>query len=247
MSENTVLYNRTNERKTMQISKRLQTVASFVTDGNSVADIGTDHAYVPILLAKERKITKALAMDINKGPLERAEAHIKEQGLSDIIQTRLSDGLSAFQRGEADTIIIAGMGGALTQKILEGGREVLLGVKEFILSPQSELSHFRHFLQESGYEIVKETMLKEDEKYYTIIKAIFGQMNYTKEVEFAYGKLLLEEKNSVLKDYLQKEKKTYRKIAEQLQSAASKEQEKRKKEILHKEELLQEAQQYYEM
>ena len=97
----------------MQISKRLRTVASFVTEGNSIADIGTDHAYVPIFLAKEGKITKALAMDIKKGPLERAKTHIQKQGLSDMIEVRLSDGLSAFQKGEAETIIISGMGGAL--------------------------------------------------------------------------------------------------------------------------------------
>ena len=111
----------------MQISKRLRTVASFVTEGNSIADIGTDHAYVPIFLAKEGKITKALAMDIKKGPLERAKTHIQKQGLSDMIEVRLSDGLSAFQKGEAETIIISGMGGALIQKILEEGKEVQIG------------------------------------------------------------------------------------------------------------------------
>ena len=172
----------------MQISKRLRTVASFVTEGNSIADIGTDHAYVPIFLAKEGKITKALAMDIKKGPLERAKTHIQKQGLSDMIEVRLSDGLYAFQKGEAETIIISGMGGALIQKILEEGKEVLCEAKEFILSPQSEIQDFRHFLQNSGYEIRKETMLKEDGKYYTVIKAAFGKMNYTKEIEFAYGK-----------------------------------------------------------
>ena len=139
----------------MQISKRLRTVASFVTEGNSIADIGTDHAYVPIFLAKEGKITKALAMDIKKGPLERAKTHIQKQGLSDMIEVRLSDGLSAFQKGEAETIIISGMGGALIQKILEEGKEVLCEAKEFILSPQSEIQDFRHFLQNWKDELYK--------------------------------------------------------------------------------------------
>ena len=222
----------------MQISKRLRTVASFVSEGNSIADIGTDHAYVPIFLAKEGKITKALAMDIKKGPLERAKTHIQKQGLS--------DGLSAFQKGEAETIIISGMGGALIQKILEEGKEVLCEAKEFILSPQSEIQDFRHFLQNSGYEIRKETMLKEDGKYYTVIKAAFGKMNYTKEIEFAYGKLLLKERNHVLREYLKKEEQVCKKIVEQLTAVGSKEQEKRRNELLHREELLQEAQRYYE-
>ncbi len=230
----------------MQISKRLRTVASFVSEGNSIADIGTDHAYVPIFLAKEGKITKALAMDIKKGPLERAKTHIQKQGLSDMIEVRLSDGLSAFQKGEAETIIISGMGGALIQKILEEGKEVLCEAKEFILSPQSEIQDFRHFLQNSGYEIRKETMLKEDGKYYTVIKAAFGKMNYTKEIEFAYGKLLLKERNHVLREYLKKEEQVCKKIVEQLTAVGSKEQEKRRNELLHREELLQEAQRYYE-
>ena len=105
----------------MELSKRLRMNASFVTPGNRLADVGTDHGYIPIALVQTGKVSRAIAMDINKGPLERAALHIREQHLEDRITTRLSDGMTALKEGEADTVLIAGMGGALTVHILEGG------------------------------------------------------------------------------------------------------------------------------
>ena len=111
----------------------------MVTEGSSLADVGTDHGYIPIALVQTGKVSRAIAMDINKGPLERAALHIREQHLEDRITTRLSDGMTALKEGEADTVLIAGMGGALTVHILEGGAHCLASVKELILQPQSEI------------------------------------------------------------------------------------------------------------
>ena len=103
--------------KNIQISKRLKYVADFITPGLVLADIGTDHGFIPIYMVLDGKTPKAYAMDINEGPLERAKEHILEKKLEDKIETRLSDGLNKLSGGEAQSVLIAGMGGALIIKI----------------------------------------------------------------------------------------------------------------------------------
>ena len=105
----------------MELSKRLTAVAGLVTEGASVADIGTDHGYIPIYLIEQNLSPKVIAMDINKGPLERARIHIAGYGMSDRIETRLSDGLAAVKPKEVEEMIVAGMGGGLVIHILEEG------------------------------------------------------------------------------------------------------------------------------
>ena len=140
------------------------------------------------------------------GPLERAEAHIKEAGISDIpISTRLSDGLKELKPQEADTVIIAGMGGELEIKILQEGRHLWSTIRRFILSPQSDLEKVRRFLSEEGFLIEKEAMLREEGKYYTVMSVVRGAMVYNRTIEYRYGKYLLEQKEPVLKEYLKKE------------------------------------------
>src|SRR5699024_7353656 len=105
----------------MELSKRLNAVASLVTDGYRLADIGTDHAYIPIFLVSTGKIPAAVAMDVNRGPLLRAEENIRTYGLEKRIATRISDGFAALEKNEADSAVIAGMGGLLTIRILKEG------------------------------------------------------------------------------------------------------------------------------
>ena len=140
----------------IHLSKRLTALANMVTDGNRLADIGTDHGYIPIYLCQTGKIPSALAMDIGKGPLQQAQTHIAEHGLSEQIKTRLSDGMAALQFGEADTILIAGMGGGLVMKILSEGAEKLTGKEELILQPQSEIALVREFLRVRNFQILNE-------------------------------------------------------------------------------------------
>lgn len=189
-----------------RLSGRLKLVASFVPQGSRIADIGTDHGFVPIYLAKEGRIKSALAMDVRTGPLERAAAHIKEAGILDIpISTRLSDGLKELKPEEADTVIIAGMGGELEMKILREGRHLWNTISRFILSPQSDLEKVRRFLSEEGFFIEKEAMLSEEGKYYTVMCVTRGDMVYDRAIEYRYGKHLLDQKDPVLKEYLKKE------------------------------------------
>ena len=146
----------------MELSKRLQAVAGLVTAGSVLADIGTDHAYIPIWLTESGRIRGAVAMDVNPGPLERAEENIREHGLKDHICTRLSDGFAALKPGEADCAVIAGMGGGLTVRILREGRSIVRTLKECILQPQSEIEKVRAFLLEEGFFFLREDMVEED-------------------------------------------------------------------------------------
>lgn len=157
----------------VQLSMRLSAVANMVTFSGILADVGTDHGYIPVFLAGEKRIQRAVAMDINRGPLERAREHIRQFGLEDRIETRLSDGLSALEPGEVDSIVIAGMGGALMERILQQGEAVARTAQELILQPQSEVMDFRRFLRENGYEITAEDMVFEDRKYYPMMRAVY--------------------------------------------------------------------------
>ena len=190
----------------MQLSQRLSSVASMVTAGNCLADVGTDHGYVPIYLYERKIIPHAIAMDINKGPLERAALHIAESGMKEAIETRLSDGLTALKPGEADSVVIAGMGGPLIIRILSAHPEVTESLKELILQPQSEISEVRIWLYEQGYEIVEEHMVFEDGKYYPMFKAVKNpEAEKLTDLEYKYGKISVLGEPEVLRAYLVRE------------------------------------------
>lgn len=230
----------------MQLSKRLEAVANMVSVGNRLVDVGTDHSYIPIYLCESGKIPCAIAMDINKGPLNRAREHIKEHNLQNNIQTRLSDGVTALKGGEADTLIIAGMGGGLVIKILSEGEEIISSIKELILQPQSEIEEVRRFLKDHGYIIIEENIVIDDGKYYPMMKAVKGAADYDNVLFFKYGKLLLESQNEVLKLFLEKELNTYINIEEKLLSNPNENTINRAKEIKYEIQCIREALKYYE-
>lgn len=215
----------------MELSERLQAVANLVSPCRCVADVGTDHGYIPIYLVEQGICWKAFAMDVNRGPLCRAQEHIAEHGLESQIELRLSDGVNRLQAGECDTVVIAGMGGALTIKILEEGKAVIKSLKELILQPQSELLKVRRYLAEQGYRIVEENMVQEDGKYYPMMRVINAQAEAYHAIEFRYGKLLLQEKHPVLRNFLEKEKKMKSRILENLRNEFGTHIEERRKEV----------------
>lgn len=190
----------------MELSKRLQAVADLVTEGVSVADIGTDHGYIPIYLVGTGKNSAAIAMDINEGPLKRAKENILEAGLEEKIKLYLSDGLCVLQPDEAEAMIAAGMGGALIIQILENSPEIVKSMKEFILQPQSELHKVREYLNTHGFRVIEENMIKEDGKFYPMMKMIHGEEEPYSQEELYYGRKLLQIKHPVLFEYLNKEK-----------------------------------------
>ena len=154
------------------LSKRMMCLANMVTPGKRIADIGCDHALVSIYLVSEGISPKVLAMDIGEGPLEAAKANIEKYGLSESIETRLSDGMSELKPGETDGALIAGMGGLTIVGILEKGLHNISSGYELVLSPQSEIPEVRAFLRTHGIKIIDEEMIIEDDKYYNIIKAV---------------------------------------------------------------------------
>lgn len=230
----------------MELSKRLKAVSGLVTKGNRVADIGTDHGYVPIYLVESGNIPGAIAMDINRGPVLRAKKHILEHGLSDYIETRLSDGVGALKQEEADSLVIAGMGGRLMVKILTEGTDVLQTIKELVLQPQSEIFLVRKFLQQNGYEILTERIVLEEGKYYPMMKAVKGFMNYDKEIFFRYGKILLENRDEILGEFLEKEKKSLQNISQNLEDKSSEAVKARKQELAEEIQLIKEALEYFD-
>lgn len=235
----------------MELSDRLLAVASMVTKGNVVADVGCDHGYIPIYLIQNQISPKVIAMDVRKGPLERATSHIKAYGMTEYIETRLSNGVEKLQKGEVQTVICAGMGGRLMAAILTEGKELVESLEELILQPQSELEEFRSFLDESGYAIVKEDMVKEEGKFYPMMKVIpRGTQSFSgnvpKSLAYKYGGLLLQERHPVLKDYLEYQIEKQKEILFRISQGSNLDRmEKRRKEVEEEMASLTEALTYY--
>ncbi len=219
------------------LSQRLQAVADLVGETGVVADVGTDHGYIPVFLVSSGKAERAIAMDVNVGPLTRAQEHIRQSGLGEQIESRLSDGLTALQPEEAQVIVIAGMGGALMARILADGRRVARTAKRLILQPQSELYFFRRFLIEEGYRIVEEDMVFEDGKYYSMmaVEAVSSDVQTgtreMTEAELTYGPVLLARNHPVLQQYLLRQRGQKQKILDNLRKNARQDASKREMQI----------------
>ena len=204
----------------------MKAVVAMVTSGGVLADVGTDHGYIPIALIQRQKIKSAIAMDINKGPLARAQDNIASARLGDYIQTRLSDGVAALGEGEADSILIAGMGGELVIHILSEGEKVCKAASELILQPQSDIRKVREYLRLHHYKIVDEDMICEDGKYYPMMRVINVELDnawmkmdeQTRVACDIYGPLLLRNGNPVLRRFLVRQHRQLTQILQTLQA-----------------------------
>ena len=182
-----------------KLSQRLKVVADFVPQNSRVADIGSDHAYLPVYLMKQKQIEFGIASEVAKGPLDNAIQEIKSEGLSDRIDTRLADGLLSVQpEDKIDCVTIAGMGGTLIKNILENGKSHLSGNELLILQPNVGEDRLRIWLMNNQYEISDETILREDGHTYEIIvaKKTDETVKYT-EQEIKFGPFLLKQHSDV--------------------------------------------------
>lgn len=205
------------------ISLRMRKIADMASP-LTVADIGCDHGFVSIYMVLEKNVSRAIAMDINEGPLMRAREHIREYDLTDRIEVRRSDGAKALKKGEVETAIIAGMGGRLTVRILKDSFDKFSQMESIVLSPHSETDQVRKYLFENGFVILDEDMVYDEEKYYTIIKCSCqkGQKE-TENKEYPYGESgyiygpkLIDKKHPILKEYLEYRLNKYIQIKENI-------------------------------
>ncbi|OOB79990.1 MAG: hypothetical protein ATN33_05275 [Epulopiscium sp. Nele67-Bin001] len=194
----------------MRLSKRLYNITKFVPMQTILADIGTDHCYIPIYLRQEGIVKHVFASDINPGPLDNAIKHINKYNITGI-ETRLSNGLENFTDDDSiETVIIAGMGGAMMIDILE--KACLNTVKRLILQPQLGQNKVRKFLHQKGFRIIDEEFLEDEGKFYTIIVAEVGDETYSDEYFYEYGYHVVNKANSDFQKYLFIRGKTFERI-----------------------------------
>ena len=231
--------------RVISLSKRMQAAADLVSQGRRVCDVGCDHGYVSIYLVQSGKSPRVLAMDVRKGPLLRAQEHVRRYRAEDYITLRLSDGLSTYRAGEADTLLCAGMGGRLMMEILEKDREKTADFEELVLQPQSDLPLFRKFLRENGYRFIEERMVFEEGKFYPLMKVVRSSDSSAKQTQEAekgggdgtpledgeeillgdlLGPLLLKERDPYLLRFVQREIRIKQEILERLGSDAARHQ-----------------------
>lgn len=175
---------------------RLQRVAAHVPAGARLADIGSDHGYLPVALLARGGIVSAVAGEVALTPLRAAERTVRESGLGDLIRVRLADGLEAIEPDDAITAIsLCGMGGERIRDILDSGKARLSGPERLILQPNGGEQPLRLWLMENGYRIVCEEVLRENRFTYEIIVAErSGPVIYSAE-ELYFGPIQLQQRS----------------------------------------------------
>ncbi len=194
----------------MRISKRLKMSADLVPPSRLIADIGTDHGYLPIYLIKKGIAEKAVASDISEGSAEKARENIKEAGLSDKIRVCRGDGLDPLKPEEfPDTIILTGMGGMLMIEILEKGREKTEAAECLILQPQHNIDRVRAYVHTVGFKITYEDMTYEQGKHYFVLKCEKGTDLPYSAADLALGRFLPSSGNPDFKKFLREKIEKY--------------------------------------
>ncbi|WP_368488482.1 tRNA (adenine(22)-N(1))-methyltransferase TrmK [Clostridium sp. BJN0013] len=197
----------------MEISLRLKTLLNMVDNCQCIADIGTDHGYVPIYLVKNRICRRAIASDINRGPIKKAEFNIKLHKLEHEIDCRLGRGLSTISPGEAEEIVIAGMGGNLIKDIIEEDLEVFKGAKSLILQPMQHSQVLRKYIYTNGFKILDEELCIDENKFYEIIKVKYDEnIKHVDSIFYEVGEVLIKKKHSLILKFLKNKIHNYNKI-----------------------------------
>lgn len=177
-------------RPLFQLDPRLALCASFVPQGARLADIGTDHGYLPIWLAKAGRIVHAVAADLRPGPLERARENVDKYRVRHIVELRLSDGLQAVAPDETDFIVIAGMGGEVIASILDGAPWLRETKTRLALQPMTSAEDLRRYLAGHGFAILEERPVLSQGRPYSVLLAVFTGKPGKEDILFPYvGKL----------------------------------------------------------
>lgn len=218
----------------MAFSKRLNMVLQQILPCDFLADIGTDHGYIPILAVQEGRAKRAAAADISQGSCNKALANIQARGLQACIDVRCGSGLEVIKEGEQpNCIVISGMGGLLVLDILKGSPQVTERAGQLVLQPQRDIDKVRRFVLDHGFHIADEDMLFEDGKYYTVLSCVRGKAQPYTECEYLFGKRLIEKKSPVLKAYCSFEYNKLKGVIQNIESNSGEENDSRKKQLEH--------------
>jgi len=186
------------------ISKRLKVIAGMVRH-TSIADVGTDHALLPIFMCGAGLIEKAVACDVNKGPLDSAKKNIAKSGLGNVIETRLGSGIEPILTGECETLVIAGMGGALIIELLSAEIDKAKAFKQLVLQPQRSMYGLRKFLAENGFVIHNEILVEENDIFYFIYDVATGEVEDYTEEELRFGKYVQKNNPIIFRKFIRGE------------------------------------------
>ncbi|MCG1022353.1 tRNA (adenine(22)-N(1))-methyltransferase [Sutcliffiella horikoshii] len=230
----------------LKLSKRLEAVASFIPKGSVLADIGSDHAYLPCYAYLQGMIEKGIAGEVVEGPFQSAVQQVRKTELDRVIEVRKGDGLEVISPNEVSCITIAGMGGSLIQSILEKGKEKLEGVQTLILQPNIGAKKVREWLLANGWQLIAEQILLDDGRIYEILVAERGDSEkpytFKKDAYLLVGPFLAKEKNDVFVQKWTHELAHWKKIVAQLEVAAKTEaNEMKMKELGEKIQLVEEV------
>lgn len=206
--------------KLPNLSPRLQTVCDLVPHCRTVADIGTDHGYIPITLAAKYKGLSVIAADVNEGPLNRARANIEACGFETRIELRMGDGLSVLKAGEAEGAVIAGMGGILMASLLKSRADIVSSMKFLVLQPNSDQDKVRKTLIDLGWHMAKERLAREEDRFYQVILAKPGARKVENRIlTYEIGEKLL--KDPLFEPYMRKKIRQTEEILEKMKGSDS--------------------------
>jgi len=201
----------------LELTPRLKTIGESIERCNVVADIGSDHAYLPIYLIKNNKANKVIASDINIGPAKISKERIKKYGLENYIEVRIGNGLKVIDKYEADIIVIAGMGGLLIKSIIEERMDVAISDDRLILQPMRDSRALISWLLKSSFVIIDGEVIKENEKYYEIIRTCFDE-EADRDAE-VINEVYYYKNTPVLHEYIDRKIEQYMNIINQLKAS----------------------------
>ncbi|WP_026569924.1 MULTISPECIES: tRNA (adenine(22)-N(1))-methyltransferase TrmK [Sediminibacillus] len=223
------------------VSDRIRCIASFLPKGALFADIGSDHAYLPVYVCHLDKKAAAIAGEINEGPYQSAKNNVAAEGLTDRIEVRKGDGLAVISANEVNQVVIAGMGGSLISTILEEGKEKLERVGQIIAQPNVEARAVRMWLQGNGYRLAGEAIVEEAGHTYEVISAFLSDTPATMtEKELLLGPYLMKEKSDAFQKKWKTEIEKRERVIKQMKQAVSPD-EKKMEAFRHEVELIKEG------
>ena len=232
--------NRIEGEKRMELGARLGAIAARMGSYHRMADIGTDHAFLPVWLIQNNRILYAVAGDVQPGPLEAAKRSVREAGLEPAIAVRLGNGLQVVAPGEVDVVVIAGMGGPTIREILESAPAVVGKLRRIVCQPMIGAAILREWFLTNEWEIIDEDLVMEDGRLYEIIVAVPGKATPIAELLLEIGPVLWRRRHPLLREHLIRLRQQYARQAVAMEKSSSMAVEKRRQVVMHKIEELEE-------